>query len=387
MMKALYQSAFYPEELKAMVKIKLNQSKFERPKEPLEDLALSLEDKAFCYATLSKVSRSFSVVIQQLPEELKDAVCIFYLILRALDTVEDDMELDENTKKDLLSAFHLKSYDPNFKLLGIGDQHDYRILLENYPKIIRVFLAIDVKYQKVIEDICKRMASGMIKYAENDVKSYEDFDDYCHYVAGLVGIGLSGLFSASGIESPTLQLEETLSNDMGLFLQKTNIIRDYHEDLEAGRVFWPSDHWKKYAKEVSDFNKNPNAESSLNCLNTLVENALSHAKDSLHYMSKIQNEDVFKFCAIPQVMAIATLAEVYNNEKVFTSVVKIRKGLAAKIMLDTVDMRVVKHYFKIFAQIIANESKNSKDEEHTDRINESVSEILNICNSVNYQFA
>ena len=47
------------------------------PKEP---------NLAFCYDMLNKVSRSFAIVIQQLPHELQDAVCIFYLVLRALDT-------------------------------------------------------------------------------------------------------------------------------------------------------------------------------------------------------------------------------------------------------------------------------------------------------------
>ena len=32
------------------------------------------------------------------------------------------------------------------------------------------------------------------------VHTSKDWDLYCHYVAGLVGIGLSGLFSASGLE-------------------------------------------------------------------------------------------------------------------------------------------------------------------------------------------
>lgn len=387
MMKALYQSAFYPEELKAMVKIKLNQSKYERPKEPLETLAMNLDDKAFCYAALSKVSRSFAVVIQQLPEELKDPVCIFYLILRALDTVEDDMELDEDKKLALLSSFHQKSYDPDFRLTGIGDQHDYRVLLEHYHKVIRVFLTLDEKYQKVIEETCQKMAEGMIKYAEGKVETYRDFDDYCYYVAGLVGIGLSGLFSASAIESSKLQEETALSNDMGLFLQKTNIIRDYHEDLIAERLFWPSEHWTKYATTIDAFHKNPESEKSLLCLNTLVENALQHAKDSLHYMSMLQNVDVFRFCAIPQVMAIATLAEVYNNPKVFTSTVKIRKGLAAKIMLDTNDMEVVKNYFLQFAVQIQSASKHTSNQDHKTRINDLVETIKSICKSKNYQFA
>ena len=40
---------------------------------------------------------------------------------------------------------------------------------------------------------------------------------------------------------------------MGLFLQKTNIIRDYREDLDDNRKFWPKQVWSKYANELSDF--------------------------------------------------------------------------------------------------------------------------------------
>ena len=62
---------------------------------------------------------------------------------------------------------------------------------------------------------------------------------YCHYVAGLVGIGLSRLFSVSKLEDASVGANTKLSNSMGLFLQKTNIIRDYLEDVRLGRHFWP----------------------------------------------------------------------------------------------------------------------------------------------------
>ncbi len=64
---------------------------------------------------------------------------------------------------------------------------------------------------------------------------------YCHYVAGLVGIGLSRLFSASQLEDTEVGRDTELANSMGLFLQKTNIIRDYLEDQKEGRAFWPQE--------------------------------------------------------------------------------------------------------------------------------------------------
>ena len=43
-----------------------------------------------------------------------------------------------------------------------------------------------------------------------------------------------------------------------------------------------------------------------------------HAPHCLKYMEQLRNKDVFRFCAIPQVMAIGTLALCYNNHAVFT---------------------------------------------------------------------
>lgn len=54
-----------------------------------------------------------------------------------------------------------------------------------------------------------------------------------------MGIGLSQLFSASDLEVKEVGKDTELANSMGLFLQKTNIIRDYLEDITEGRVFWP----------------------------------------------------------------------------------------------------------------------------------------------------
>lgn len=56
------------------------------------------------------ITCSFAIVIQQLPEDLRDSVCIFYLVLRALDTVEDDMSISVKDKVPVLRSFHEKIY-------------------------------------------------------------------------------------------------------------------------------------------------------------------------------------------------------------------------------------------------------------------------------------
>lgn len=312
----------------------------------------SENDVDFCYGVLHKVSRSFAVVIQQLHEELKFPICLFYLILRGLDSVEDDMDFPIEKKLPLLRSFHEKLDDKDWFIEDCGDSADYRAMMAVFYKINRAFAEVKPEYQEVIRDITRRMGSGMADFAEavaktgkGSVVSKEDYDLYCHYVAGLVGIGLSSLFAASGLESAKIAAEEKLSNNMGLFLQKTNIIRDYLEDLDSSRTWWPEEIWSQYADSLDWFSKNPDHPKSIACLNHMVSDALSLVPDVLAYLSSLKTDSVFEFCAIPQVMAIATLAEVYDNKNVLKGVVKIRKGLSAKMMLNASSVDHVSQYF------------------------------------------
>lgn len=52
-------------------------------------------------------------------------------------------------------------------------------------------------------------------------------------------------------------------------------------------------------------------------------------------------------------MAIATLDKVYDNEDVFTGVVKIRKGLACKLILDSTNLQNLHATFAHFAAAIS----------------------------------
>lgn len=334
-----------PEELKAL--IRLRQSAYYASPSGI-DLRLSGQrddDLTFCYNALKKVSRSFAVVIMHLPEGLREAVSVFYLVCRALDTIEDDPELSSALKKDLLTTFYrLKPEESNI-LQGIGDKPDYRVLVHHYDKVLRVLQDLNPAYQSVILDIARRMGAGMAEFTEKPVVSLADYDLYCHYVAGLVGIGLSQLFEISGYEKPSEARNEEASNAMGLFLQKTNIIRDYLEDIQSQRRFWPEALWKPFASRLEDFQNAVPEDAQLACLDGLIADALRHVPPCLAYMESLSHPDIFRFCAIPQVMAIATLAELFGSTDVFRKEVKIRKGQAAAMMLDTHGMHDVREMF------------------------------------------
>jgi len=178
----------------------------------------------------------------------------------------------------------------------------------------------------------------------------EDYNLYCWYVAGLVGEGLSKLFAVSDLEDCCFASVKNLYTSMGLFLQKTNITRDYLEDLQEQppRVFYPKAIWGKYANDIADFKDPRNISNAVLCLNDMITDAMIHAADSLDYLQIIKDPSVFRFCAIPQVMAIATLYECYNNPDVFKREVKVRKSLALKMIMTANTFKTVLHSFHVY---------------------------------------
>ncbi|RYG49949.1 hypothetical protein EON67_06165 [archaeon] len=164
----------------------------------------------FCENMLVKVSRSFAMVIQQLPPHLRLSICIFYLVLRGLDTVEDDMQAFAGRQAEKLAhlrAFYTYLRDPDWRMTGVGEG-DELVLLEKFFFVNRVFLTLSPLEQEVIADICARMGEGMASFAGRDLREgtldIPDYNLYCHYVAGLVGEGLTRLFVASGDEDATV---------------------------------------------------------------------------------------------------------------------------------------------------------------------------------------
>jgi farnesyl-diphosphate farnesyltransferase len=339
----------HPEEWKSIYKIRKKFKAYKPDPRSLDDLSDELTDIEFCYASLSKVSRSFSVVIRLLPGELRDAVCLFYLVLRGLDSIEDDTSINKEVRIKLLSNFHKYIFDPNWSLSGIGTNSDYRMLLENFQKVNRSFLQLESKYQDVISRICKEMGEGMILYLDRELENTSEYNEYCYYVAGLVGIGLTELFTLSGLEDERLLNRPELQVAMGQFLQKTNIIRDIKEDLDESRTFWPRQIWGKYMENIDDY-KDSNSDEAIYGLNHMVVDALDLAPHCLEYLRMINNPGILQFCAIPQVMAIATLAEVFHNPDVFKRNVKIRKGLAAAIFEKTTDFRTALNVYHDMAE-------------------------------------
>ncbi|KAK5082663.1 bifunctional farnesyl-diphosphate farnesyltransferase/squalene synthase [Lithohypha guttulata] len=317
------------------------------------------ENQKKCFHYLNKTSRSFAAVIQELHPELLMPVCLFYLILRGLDTIEDDTSISAKKKEPTLRNFYTYLELDGWNYTENRPEEKDRDLLVNFDCVVREFKQQKQEYRDIIADITKRMGNGMADYClnaefnEKGVDTIRDYDMYCYYVAGLVGEGLTSMFVESKFGNPALLDRPHLQVSMGLFLQKTNIIRDIKEDFEDNRRFWPREIWSNHVDNFSDLLKPENREIALNCSSEMVLNALDHADECLFYLAGLREQSVFNFCAIPQSMAIATLALCFRNPKMFERNVKITKGEACQLMLEsTQNLQVVCDVFKKYTRII-----------------------------------
>jgi len=364
-------------------------------------------DVAFCDVMLGRVSPSYAVAIRQLPEGLCIDVCIFYLVLRALDIIWDDMEAFQSRgaekETELISFGARRLSDELCSINGVGQGNDAR-LLRKFGKVARVFNTLPADSQAVIRDITDKIGAGMAEFVSADLgqgtRNLAEYNRYCHKVSGLVGEGLTRIFVARG-ESDALKGQGkhiwpfcadsqkqpanfALANSLGIFLQKTNIIRDYLEDYIDGRAFWPHSVWQthSFTGDLGEFAR-PTAHGAgkvlpmsgkaqtvaakgvglqaLRCLNELIADALELVPDSLEYLDLLRTPGIFRFCAMSQLLAMATLTECFDNPKVFTGVVKIRKGLTARLICACVGgPDAILFWFERFARQLMSVAKSGK---------------------------
>ncbi|KAF4466550.1 squalene synthase [Fusarium albosuccineum] len=310
-----------------------------------------------CFRYLNLTSRSFAAVIQELNHELLVPITLFYLVLRGLDTIEDDMTIPIDKKVPLLRNFHNTMVQDGWQFHE--SQEKDKELLEHFDVVVTELKKIKTPYFEIIKDMTVKMGNGMADYAqntemiENGVQTVDEYELYCHYVAGLVGEGLTRLFVTSELANPKLAERPSLTESMGQFLQKTNIIRDIHEDWEDGRRWYPKEIWSKHVDKWEDLFDPSQRTKAVECISEMVLDALKHSEECLFYMAGIKDQSVFNFVAIPQGMAIATLELVFRNPNVLERNVKITKGDACQIMFEcTQNLVTVCEVFKRYARRI-----------------------------------
>ncbi|GCB18155.1 probable squalene synthase [Aspergillus awamori] len=351
------------------------------------------ESRKACFKFLDQTGRSFSAVIKEIHPELLVPICIFYLVLRGLDTIEDDPSISLKTKTALLRDFEDVLVKDGWTYDGNRPEEKDRELLVHFHHVIKEYKALKPAYRLVIKDSTRVMGNGMADFCHKvtlnnpdkaGVMTIAEYDLYCYYVAGCVGEGLTRFFIEAQLCNSSLLDYPKLSRSMGAFLQKTNIIRDVSEDHEDHRCFWPKQIWSKYVSDFADLFKPENREAALDCSSEMILNALEHAKDCLVYLAGLNEQSIFNFCAVPQSMAIATLELCFRNPALFERDVnvKISRGDACQLMIECTQglpglCRIVSRYARrIKAKNLSGATNLSEINTVCDTIEKAVEELF-----------
>jgi phytoene synthase len=169
-----------------------------------------------CAAETRSKARNFYYGIRLLPQDKRAAMCAIYARARRIDDIADG-HLSLRDKMVALEKFELA--------LATVDLDD------------PVAVSLDDAGRRF--PIPRHAWLDLIKGAKMDVAGtrYETFDElvvYCRRVAGSIGRLSLGVFGTDRIDVAT-----GLADDLGVAMQLTNILRDIHEDRQAGRVYLP----------------------------------------------------------------------------------------------------------------------------------------------------
>lgn len=241
---------------------------------------------------LKETSRTFFIPISGLPAGLRDAVISGYLCLRAIDEIEDHPALEHGTK-----ALLLRSISRTLQTTFAAD--DFATAWGRYqqelPEVtLRVgewALLAPPSIAPRVWEATATMADRMAQWAENGwtIQNEADLDHYTFGVAGSVGLLLSDLWTwYNGTPSNRVH-----AVGFGRGLQAVNILRNHAEDQARGVEFFPPG-WQ--AEDMHTY-----ARRNL---------ALADA-----YTSVLPPGPVLDFCALPLVLAYATLESLARGDK------------------------------------------------------------------------
>ncbi len=316
------------------------------------------DDWDFCVKTLPKVSRTFALNISVLRGPILKSINVAYLFCRIVDTVEDAPKLDPKIKIRLLLEFprliqdrahretNLSQWIKDCEIVD-GSPNDLALLAQT-ERVFNVFDSLGVDHKECIAAAVSKMAEGMAYFQTKFdcaqltlLEDLNELEEYCYFVAGVVGEMLCGLFllDMPGLGADAKNTMQRTAVSFGLGLQMTNISKDLVADRARGWSYIPRSLITGCGISVEEFGSSASAETSLIILEKLLNKTLGHLKDALEFTLAIPRHKISLrlFCIWPLWMAMETVAVLHNNKDLLNSdaPVKISRRTVRKILRRT----------------------------------------------------
>jgi farnesyl-diphosphate farnesyltransferase len=229
-----------------------------------------MNQEKYLEAQMNAVSRSFTFVVSSLEQPLRTQFATAYLLCRAADNIEDcTAPRDQKAARFAEFAGLLAEPAEAPAVLAAWDAAPWPGLTDDERKLMgangggelwRIYAAIPPAERAIIRRWVAAMAEGMMHLEDPDqaprfvdagnvkvLASQADYDRYCYIVAGTVGYMTTELaMHRYGINGNRGRRLLDASEACGRALQKTNILKDFAEDLTRGVCYLP-DAWLQLA--------------------------------------------------------------------------------------------------------------------------------------------
>lgn len=191
-------------------------------------------DLDWCYTVIDDVSRTFALTVHELNEPLSGEICVGYLLCRIADTIEDSTNIPPAEQIRLLESYHdtlapssattvREFMDDVDEWLPDEPTADWEVVAET-PRVIATFDDLPKASQEEIRPQVQEMVQGMTmfidRYADDGglrIQTIGELQDYSWYVAGTVGILITGLLTRDTPDGAYENLYE-LAESFGLLL-------------------------------------------------------------------------------------------------------------------------------------------------------------------------
>jgi farnesyl-diphosphate farnesyltransferase len=307
-------------------------------------------DEVYQDQILPHVSRTFALTIPQLPPALSIPVTSAYLLCRIADTIEDEPALSAAETLAFLQRFSAV-VGGNGEPEALARDLEHRLsdrtlpterdLVSNMDRVVRVAARLGAEQHAAIRRCVELMCYGMPRFQFNaSVKGLprsSDLDDYCYYVAGVVGEMLTELFCDYSVEIARRQANlSALAASFAQGLQMTNILKDIWEDRSRGACWLPQDVFSRHGVDLASISSDSDDPRFRAGIIELVAVAHAHLRNALDYTLLIPGKEkgIRRFCLWAIGLAVLTLRKIAHNPG-------FRAGAQVKVTRTAVSMTML----------------------------------------------
>ena len=279
-------------------------------------------------ALLASVSRSFYLSIKILPQGVREALGLSYLLARMADTIADTAEAPSKLRLKHLQAFNGMMWNgiDREKILLLqkeivpSDKAELKLLTKIEPCLEWLHAQPDDD-RKDIVNVLEKIICGqeldIVRFPgashPRALQNSAELDEYTYLVAGCVGefwtrICCRHLKHCAKVDEEKLY---KLGINFGKGLQLVNILRDMPADLKAGRCYLPANELKVSGVEPASVQTS--AKLVRPVFDEWLEKATSHFEEAFQYIEAISNRRVRIACILPWFIGMRTLILLKQN--------------------------------------------------------------------------